>query len=106
MRPSDIRKRILQQRGVELKKLSRKPIPIEELSAPYKKSNLMRLVELKFRARLDDLIFKGTIYEVGLRLGVDPTTVCKWRKLVTAARDRDFFSQFDSGKEYRGENKV
>ncbi|KKL65129.1 hypothetical protein LCGC14_2158100, partial [marine sediment metagenome] len=93
-RPSDIRKRILKQRGVELKKLSRKPIPIEETPTPYKKSALMRLTELRFRCRLDDLIFKGTIYEVERAIGVDATTVSKWRKLITEARDAEFFSQF------------
>ena len=93
-RASDIRKQLLKQRGVELKRLTRKPIPIEETAAPYKKTALMRLTELRFKAKLDDLIFKGTIYEVERALGVDATTVSKWRKVVTAARDKEFFEQF------------
>ena len=93
-RASDIRKQILKQRGVELKRLSRKPIPIEETPAPYRKTPLMRLTELRFKCRLDDLIFKGTIYEVERALGVDATTISKWRKLVIEARDTEFFSQF------------
>ncbi|KKM92850.1 hypothetical protein LCGC14_1214220 [marine sediment metagenome] len=93
-RPSDIRKRLLKQRGVELKRLSRKPIPLEESPTPYRKTNLMRLVEYRFKAKLDDLIFKGTIYEVERAVGVDATTVSKWRKLITAARDAEFFGQF------------
>lgn len=93
-RLSEIRKNILKQRGVELKKLSRKPVPVEELPAPYPKSTLMRLVELRFKDRLENIIFTGTIYDVAKRLDIDASTVSKWRKLVSEARDREFFSQF------------
>jgi len=91
---SDIRKRILKQRGVEFKRLSRKPVPVEELPAPFPKTNLMRLVELKFKDKLENLISTGTIYEVGKRLGVDASTVSKWRKLVSEAKENEFFKQF------------
>lgn len=93
-RPSDIRKRILKQRGVELKRLSRKPVPIEEVPASFPKSTLMRLVELKFKNKLENLIFTGTIYDVEKRLGVDATTISKWRKIVEEAKDKEFFAQF------------
>ena len=91
---SDIRKRLLKQRGVEFKRLSRKPIPLAELPSSYPKSNLMRLIEMKFKAKLEDLIFIGTIYEVEKRLGVDATTISKWRKLITNAKNMEFFEQF------------
>ena len=93
-RPSDIRKRILRQRGVELRKLSRKPIPIADLPAPYPKSVLMKLIELKFRDKLDNLIFTGTIYEAGRRLNIHPSTISKWRKLIEKAKEEEFFGQF------------
>ena len=93
-RPSDIRKRILKQRGIEFKRLSRKPVSVEELPAPYEKSILMKLIELRFKTHLEDLIFEGTIYEVEHRLGVDASTISKWRKLITEAKDREFFEQF------------
>ena len=92
--PSDIRKRLLKQRGVELKRLSRKPIPIEDTPAPYKKTALMRLTELRFKTPLKQLIFAGTIYEAERKLGVDATTVSKWRKLITEAESEEFFSRF------------
>ena len=92
---SHIRKRILKQRGVELKRLTRKPVPISELPAPYHKTPLMRLLELKYKSRLDELIFKGTIYEVERNLGIDATTVSKWRKVITEARNKEFFAQFN-----------
>ena len=93
-RPSEIRKRILKQRGVELKKHTRKPVSVDQLPAPYDKTRLMQLIELRFGMRLDDLIFVGTIYEAEKRLGVDATTISKWRKLVSEARSKDFFDQF------------
>ena len=93
-RPSDIRKRILKQRGVELKRLSRKPVLIADLPAPYPKTALMKLIELRHRDKLDNLIFTGTIYEVEKRLGVDATTISKWRKLIEQAKEKEYFEQF------------
>ena len=94
-----IRRRLIKSRGVEFKKLSRKPIPIEEVSTLYKKTNLMRLTELRFKDKPANLISKGTIYEVGRKLGINATTVSKWRKLITQAKDAEFFAQFELGKE-------
>ena len=91
---AEIRRRILKQRGIEFKKGSRKPISVEELPAPYKKTNLMRLTELRFKDRLENLIFKGTIYEVEKLMGIDASTISKWRKLISTARDKEFFEQF------------
>lgn len=91
---SDIRKQILKQRGIELKRLSRKPVSVERLPAPYKKSDLMQLIELRFKTHLEDLIFGGTIYEVAKRIGVDASTISKWRKLIDEARTKEFFDQF------------
>lgn len=94
MRPSDIRKHILKQRGVEFKRLSRKPVPIEDTPSIFKKTILMRLTELRFKNKLENLIFTGTIYEAGKRLEVDPTTIYGWRKIVNEARNKEFFDQF------------
>ena len=90
-RPSDIRKRILKQRGVELKKHTRKPVHVAELPSPYHKTRLMQLVEHQQGQRLEFLIYTGTIYDVEKRLGVDASTISKWRKLIDAA----FFKQFE-----------
>lgn len=88
--PSEIRRRILKQRGVELKKHTRKPISVDQLPTPYKKTRLMQLIELRHGKRLEDLIFTGTIYEVEKKLGVDASTISKWRKVI----DEVFFEQF------------
>ena len=93
-RVSDIRKRLLKQRGVEFKRLSRKPVSVEELPASFEKSTLMKLTELRFKERLENLIFTGTIYEVEKRLGVDASTISKWRKLIQESKDKEFFAQF------------
>jgi hypothetical protein len=95
MRPSDIRKRLLKQRGVELKKHSRKPILITDVPVPFKKSSLMQLIEFQFKATIESLIEKGTIYELEKRLGVDATTISKWRKLIAEARGKEYFEQFE-----------
>ena len=92
---SVIRKHLLKQRGVELKRLTRKPIPIEEIAAPFPKSNLMRLTELRFKEKLEVLIATGTIYELEKKLGVDASTISKWRKLIQEAKDKEFFEQFN-----------
>lgn len=88
---SDIRKQILKQRGVEMKKHSRKPVRIDQLRTPYKTTRLMQLVMLQNGARLENLIFAGTIYDVEKKLGIDASTISKWRKIINAA----FFGQFE-----------
>ena len=93
-RPSDIRRCILKQRGIEFKKLSRKSVSIEETLSLYKKTNLMKLLELRHKEKLESLISRGTIYEVGKRLGVSGAVISKWRKRIAEAKDKAFFEQF------------
>jgi len=94
LRASEIRKKILKQRGVEFKRLSRKPVPVEELPSAFPKSTLMRLVEMKFKDKLENLIMEGTIYEVERKVGVDATTISKWRKIIQESQRKEFFTQF------------
>lgn len=89
-----LRQRILKERSVEFKKVSRKPVTLDETPVPFTKTRLMQLLELKYHKKIEALIFTGTIYEVEKRLGVDATTISKWRKEITAARDKEFFNQF------------
>lgn len=91
---AEIRRQILRQRGVELKKHTRKPVSVDQLPTPYKKTRLMQLIELRHGQRLEDLIFIGTIYDAEKKLGVDASTVSKWRTLISGARDKEFFDQF------------
>ena len=89
-----IRKRVLKQRGVELAKLTRKPVTHDDLPSVYPKTKLMRYVELKFHSRLEDIIFSDTIYALEHKLHVDATTISKWRKTISDAKDKVFFDQF------------
>ena len=77
-----LRRRILTKRGIELEKHTRRPKPIDEVAAPYHKTNLMKYMELKHKTHIHKLIRGGTIYEVGKRLGLNPSTISKWRKQI------------------------
>ena len=94
MSANQIRKRIIKQRGIEFKKLSRKPVTYDDLPAPYHKTKLMKYIELKFQKPLKDIIFTGTIYELEKKLGIDATTVSKWRKIISEATEKEFWEQF------------
>lgn len=89
-RPSDIRKRLLKQRGVELARMTRKPVTVDDLPSQFHKTRAMCYTELKYGDRLEKLLYKGTIYEVGQKLGVHPSTVSKWKKII----DATFWAQF------------
>ena len=69
-------------------------MPLEELPSAFPKSTLMRLTEMKFRDKLENLIMEGTIYEVEKKIGVDATTISKWRKVIQESQRKEFFEQF------------
>ena len=98
-RQLDVRSRILKQRGVELAKHTRKPRTADDLPAPYPKTRAMKYLELKFGKRLEELILVGNIYDLEKKLGVDATTISKWRKLVNETRDKIFWSNFGGNNE-------
>lgn len=91
---SKLKKQILKQRGVELQKHTRKPITYDDLPTPYPKTQLMKYIELKHNTKLEDIIFTDTIYALEKKLGIDSTTISKWRKLVSEAREAEFWQQF------------
>ncbi len=67
------------------KEQTRKPIKstdIPESSSP--KTTLMLLLEQKFHSPIQKLISpdKGNIYDLESKLGIDATTISKWRKLI------------------------
>lgn len=80
-----IRRRILEKRGVQLDKFTRTPLPYHETDSEFGKTPLMRFLELKFSIRIEKLLSEGTIYEAAKRLGIDATTVSKWRKRIREA---------------------
>lgn len=92
---SKIRKKILKSRQVQLEKHTGKPVTFDDLPAPYHKTKLMKYIELKFGAKLEDIIFTDTIYKLENKYGVDATTISKWRKIISEAKEKEFFAQFD-----------
>ncbi len=96
---SKLKKRILRERGIQLQKHTGKPLTMDDAPAPYKKSDLMRLVEIKYQDKLEQIIFKGTIYEVAKRIKVCPATVSNWRRIVSEAKDAEFWSSFEKEKQ-------
>ena len=91
---SKLRRRILKQRGVELAKHTRTPTTYDDIPASYHKTRAMKYIELKFSDKLERLIFTGTERETAKRLGVDYSTVSKWRKIIRDAKEAEFWSQF------------
>ena len=84
---SSIRRRILKRRGVVLEPQTGKPLPYFEAPAPFRKTPTMKLLELRFQQPITHLLASGTIYECAKRLGIDATTVSKWRKRIRLATE-------------------
>ena len=97
---SQLRKRILKNRKVELSKHTKAPVTYDEAPSIIDKTNLMKYVELKHGGKIEELLYPGSIYEVAKRLGIDYSTVSKWRKLV---EDAKFFAQFENN-DYKRDN--
>jgi hypothetical protein len=92
---SSIKKKILRQRGIgSMSKGSRTPVSIADTPAVYHKTVTMKLMEIKYSLPIDQLIFEGTIYEAGKRLRLAPSTISKWRRRITLAKEKAFWSNF------------
>jgi hypothetical protein len=92
---ASIRKRILKQRGIVLKKHTKKPISIADAPAVFHKTTAMKLLEAKHNKPIDKLIAGGTIYQKARELDINPSTVYKWRELIRTAKDKDWYEQFN-----------
>ena len=64
------------------------------MPSTYRKTALMRVIELKFNKKLESLIFDGTIYEVGKKLGVSPSAISKWRQVINRDKVDEFLAKF------------
>ena len=91
---AELKRRILKNRGVEFAKHTRKPRTPDDIPAPFHKTRLMKYIELKHKAKLQDLLSNGTIYQLEKKLGIDATTISKWRKLIRKAEEDAFWQQF------------
>ena len=74
------RAKILRERGVEIKGGL-----VVELGKPGEltgKTDKMLLIEARMNKDIRELIRKGTVREVGRRLGVHYSTICVWRQIL------------------------
>lgn len=79
---TNLKKRILKNRRVQLEPGTKNPISIDEMPTPFKKTIRMRFIELKYHQPIQVLLAHGTIDEVAAYLKVDRSTVSKWRKRI------------------------
>lgn len=85
---NQLRKKVLKDRGQILAPRSGKPVTYDDLpSKGFKKTRLMKYMELKHGKPLEVLIMNDkTIYELESSLGIDATTISKWRNIIARAR--------------------
>jgi len=78
----NLKKQILRRRNVILEPRTKNPISVDELPTPFKKTDRMRFIELKFLTPIQELIAEGSIDDVAFIIMVDRSTVSKWRKRI------------------------
>lgn len=78
---SKLRERILDKQRLKVVQDPGKHHRIEKIDErkDLNRTPLMIALELAHDAPIEDLISEGTIYQVAKRLGIDPSTVSKWR---------------------------
>ena len=79
---TSLKKRILKKRNVVLEPGTKNPITPDELPTPFKKTIRMMFIELKHGKPIQELIADGSIDVVAMYIGVDRSTVSKWRKRI------------------------
>ena len=93
-----IKQRILDSRGVVLEKHTRTPLTHDDAPSLLHKTYTMKWLEIKHTKPIEELITSGTLSEVSKRLGVDRTTISKWRTQLALAKlaeeERNFWKQF------------
>lgn len=82
MAKKSLRQRILDKRGVALYPHTRKPVTPDELPTPFHKTTRMQFIELKHLKTIQQLLAVGTIDDVAEYIGVERSTVSKWRKVI------------------------
>jgi len=81
-----IRQRILKQRGiVGFQPQTRKPLTASESPSVIDKTPLMKYLEIKYNDTIENLLSTCSNYELEKKLGVDYSTISKWRKLIRKA---------------------
>jgi hypothetical protein len=81
-----IRQKILKQRGIAgFQPQTRQLIEFGEQESTIPKTHLMRYLELKHNKSIEELLDSGSNYELEKKLGVDFSTISKWRKMIREA---------------------
>ena len=80
--PKSLKQRILKKRNVVLEPRTKNPITVDELPTPFHKTIRMRFIELKHGIPIQELVADGSIDDVAYVIGVDRSTVSKWRKRI------------------------
>lgn len=95
---TELRRRILEKRGVTLEKHTRKARTHDEIPTIFHKTRLMKYLELKYHSDIKSLIIEGNIYKLEKKLKIDATTISKWRKAILQAEEDAFWRQFPKVK--------
>lgn len=78
-----LRRMILKSRNIGvLERGTRNPLPYSDAPSKFNKTYAMKLLELRYGTPVEELIMEGNIYELEKRLGVDATTISRWRKKI------------------------
>lgn len=86
---ANLRKQILRQHGLAgFHPATKKLMTFDESAVPFTKTPLMRLLELKHCKPIEQLLEYGSIYELESKLGVDYSTISKWRKTIRLSRQQ------------------
>jgi len=78
----NLKDKILKKRNVVLAPRTKNPISVDELPTPFKKTIRMMFIELKHSTPIQELVATGSIDDVAMYIGVDRSTVSKWRKRI------------------------
>ena len=82
-----IKRQILSERGL-VSTPQRKVYHRAEVPKPYHMTPMMKLIELRYSKSLEQLLWKyPTESEVASYLGIDVTTVSKWRKKILSLKE-------------------
>ena len=81
---TELRRKILKDK--KLVKIGRKLVSFDELPSDYRKTTLMKYIEVKFGASLEDLVLNGSTRQVAKRLGINYSTISKWRRIIEGAQ--------------------
>jgi len=81
---TELRRKILKDK--KLVKVGRKLVSFDELPSDYHKTQLMKYIELKSGSPLEDLVLNGSTRQVAKRLGINYSTISKWRRIIEGAQ--------------------